>query len=169
MEKNDNKQSRPSTTNHFYGPIGQYIEHVEHNHFGMDSEGHFQYADGDSATMQRQLFPGLPTKEMMCQAVAAAVRDGLWYGNQAWAVVYRVYQMKGYMGSMKDFTREVKDWPTGLAASCNYDAVQKPIAKGIMIGPLEKWVANGAPELVVELATTMLTELEKMTNKDTKE
>lgn len=105
----------------------------------------------------------------MCLALAKAVRDGLWSGGNSWAVVYRVYQMKGYMGSMTDFVREVKDWPTALAASCNYDAVQKPIAKGIMIGPLEKWVANGAPEQVEDLATTMLTELDKMTNKELKE
>ena len=32
-------------TNNFYAPIGQYIEHVEHNHFGMTPEGEFQFGN----------------------------------------------------------------------------------------------------------------------------
>ena len=121
----DNEPVVKHITNNFYGPIGQYIQHVEHNHFGMTDEGNFHFDDADGETAQHRLFPDLPTQETMCQAVAAAVRDGLWYGNQAWAVVFRAYQLKGYLGGMSEFVREVKAWPMEMAATCSYDAVQK--------------------------------------------
>lgn len=156
--ENAEEPKKGGITNNFYGPIGQYIEHVEHNHFGMSGDGSFDY----DASAQHKLFPELPTREVMCKAVMTAVQNGLWYGKQAWAVVYRVYQLKGYMGGMNEFVREVNKWPIEMAATCSYDAVQKPVAKGKMVGQAEKWAKNGAPKEAVALVETLLTAIDKM-------
>lgn len=150
--------------NYFYGPVGQFIDYGSHNQFGQQWEDK-TVANG-AEHIQDRLLPDLPSKESMCQAVAAAVRDGLWYGNQAWAVVYRIYQLKGYLGGMSEFVREVKTWPTELAATCTYDAVQKPVAKGKMIGHIQRWAANGAPQETVALAEALAATTDKLTIKE---
>lgn len=152
----EQKPKRGGITNNFYGPVGQYIAHVEHNHFGMTPDGEFiQITDDESGTGKKP-FPELPSPETMCKAVVATISDGLWWGNRSWAVVYRVWQMKGYMGSIKKFVEEVEQWQLQTDYICNYDAVQKPIAEGKMIGPVEKWKANGATEQSILLAEALL-------------
>ena len=153
-------------TNNFYGPVGQYIEHVEHNHFGMNGDGSFQYGDAKGEDVQRKLFPDLPRKEEMCNAVIETYKQGYWWSSRSWAVVYRVYQMKGYMGSFSNFVREVETWPAKTGFECTYDAVQKPISKGLLIGPVEKWVANGAHEQSEKLANALIAEIEKIREKE---
>jgi len=37
-----------------------------------------------------------------------------------------------------------------------YDAIQKPMAKGWLIGPVEKWEAQGAAKAFPELANALL-------------
>lgn len=163
MENNDeNAHRKGGIQNFFYGPIGQYIEHVEHNHFGMSGDGSFQFGDGKAEEMERKLFPELPTREEMCEAVMETYRQGYWWGNRSWAVVFRVYQLKGYMKSFAEFVREVNEWPIKITYECNYDAVQKPIAAGLLIGPVDKWEDNGANLQNVKLANALLVELDKV-------
>ena len=161
----EKKKSGMHITNNFYAPIGQYIEHVEHNHFGMDGDGNFQFGDAKGDAVQRKLFPDLPTKEEMREAVMETYQGGYWWGNRSWAVVYRVYQMKGYMKGISEFVREVETWKIGLLYECNYDAVQKPIAKGLLVGPIEKWELNGANAQNVKLANALLVALDKIKEK----
>ena len=161
MEEDKKKKSEMHITNNFYAPIGQYIEHVEHNHFGMDRDGNFRFVDAKGDDVQKKLFPVLPTKEEMCKVVMETYKGGYWWGNRSWAVVYRVYQMKGYMKGISEFVRDVETWQIELSYECNYDAVQKPIAKSLLIGPVEKWELNGANVQNVKLANALLVELNK--------
>ena len=172
MEQAERKpQSGGTTNNYFYGPIGQYIEHVEHNHFGMDTDGTMTAgAKGDSReALQQKLFPDLPPQQVMTRAVAETLMEGYWWSNRSWAIVYRCYQMKGYLGGISNFVKEVGRWDIQTSWVCNYDAVQKPIAEGTIVGPLEKWEANGAQRQAVVLAAALLEKIERMMKEETKE
>lgn len=100
-----------------------------------------------------------PLRERMKQAVAAAFREGLCWSSRAWAVVYRVYQMKGYQGGYRDFVREVAEWGLKSDYKCNYDAVQKPVTQGILDGTPDKWKSQGAQGQAAKLAYALLKEL----------
>ena len=103
----------------------------------------------------------MPTKEQMCAAINETVKQGLWWSNRSWAVVYRVYQMKGYMKGFSQFVREVETWDVKMAFECNYDALQKPISGGTLLGSPDKWEAQGAPPQAVKLPQALIAILEK--------
>lgn len=63
---------------------------------------------------------------------------------------------EGLYEEYKKFVEEVEQWQLQTDYICNYDAVQKPIAEGKMIGPVEKWKANGATEQSILLAEALL-------------
>lgn len=122
------------------------------------------------ASMQTTDEPnGLPTREQMIQAVKATVKQGMWWSSRSWAVVYRVYQMKGYVRNYTNFVNEVKAWKVETGFECTYDAVQKPIAYGLYVGFPEKWENNGASKQAVKFALSLLKELEKAENDPPKE
>ena len=129
---------------HFNAPIGQYIEHIENN-----------YA-GNAPIDQQKMFPQLPSQEEMKQAVMETMTQGLWWSSRSWAVVYRVYQMKGYMNSFANFAREAKEWGIDTGYECNYDAIQKPISTGVYSGMPDNWEAQGAQKQAVKLALALL-------------
>ena len=103
----------------------------------------------------------MPTREAMCRAVVVTIKQGLWWSNRSWAVVYRVYQMKGYVSGFTQFVRDVYSWKIKTSFKCNYDALQKPISSGIYAGHPDTWEQNGAPSQAVKLAKALLKELEK--------
>ena len=103
----------------------------------------------------------MPSCEQMRRAVENTAQNGYWWSSRSWAVVYRVYQMKGYMAGISQFVREVQDWEVQTGFDCNYDAVQKPLAKGLLSGSPDKWVAQGAQGQAVKLAEALLEELAK--------
>ena len=113
---------------------------------------------------QEEPFPELPTDEEMNVAVVETVKQGLWWSSRSWAVVYRVYQIKGYMKGFTQFVRDVESWKVKTGFECNYDAVQKPISSGIYAGTPDKWATNGAQKQAISLANTLLDLLDK-TNK----
>ena len=123
----------------------------------------------DKATVQMQdevkpsevARPEVLSKKEMKRAVENSASKGYWWSSRSWAVVYRVYQMKGYMASISQFVREVKDWEVQIGFDCNYDAVQKPLAKGLLSGSPDKWVAQGAQGQAVKLAEALMEELAK--------
>ena len=67
----------------------------------------------------------LPAPEAMVWAVEKTIKDGHWWGNVSWSVVYRIYQMKGYQGTVSQFVRDVSQWPFTMQIryDCNDDAV----------------------------------------------
>jgi hypothetical protein len=104
---------------------------------------------------------GVPSPMEMQAAVEETIRQGLWWSNRSWSVAYRVYQMKGYQQSISQFVRDVAEWNVAKGFECNYDAVQKPIAQGLLIGDPKKWVDNGAQKQAPALAEAMLNLLDK--------
>lgn len=136
---------------HFNAPIGQYIEHVENNYFGHEQID------------QQKMFPQLPSKEDMIKAVTETMAKGLWWSSRSWAVVYRVYQMKGYMNSFAQFEREVKEWGIDTNFECSYFALQKPISSGIYSGMPDQWEEQGAQKQAVKLAYALLEILDNKT------
>ena len=58
--------------------------------------------------------------------------------------------------NMKACKRDVAEWNVAKGFECNYDAVQKPIAQGLLIGDPKKWVDNGAQKQAPALAEAML-------------
>ena len=99
-----------------------------------------------------------PPPEMMVKAVEQTMEKGYWWASTAWAVVYRLYQMKGYTGSIKQFVREVEDWPwkKGPIYPCTYDGVQKPIVSGRLTRTIDKWKEDGAMEQMQKLGLALL-------------
>lgn len=94
-----------------------------------------------------------PPPEAMAGAVEQTMAQGFWWASTAWAVVYRVYQMKGYTGCIRQFVREVEEWPWQKKPifPCNYDSVQKPIVGGKLMRTIDKWKDDGAMEQMQKL------------------
>lgn len=144
------EQSPKIISYNFNAPIGNFFEHVDAVYIG------------DSPSEQQKLFPQLPSTEQMQKAVEATVAQGYWWASRAWAVVYRVWQMKGYMKSYAEFAREVGEWGLKTGFDCSYDAIQKPIASGVFSGMPEKWISQGATGQAVKLAEALLNELNNL-------
>jgi len=98
-----------------------------------------------------------PPPEAMARAVERTMAQGYWWASTAWAVVYRVYQMKGYTGGIRQFVREVKEWPWQKKPifPCNYDSVQKPIVGGKLMRTIDKWKDDGAMEQMQKLGQAL--------------
>lgn len=135
----------------FHGPIGnyQYIEHVDNYHHYKDGE----YVEAEEVKGER-------VKNLQ-EVVWLSMSEGLWWASTAWAVVYRIYQMKGYKGNISQFILAVSQWVWNKEPdfACTYDAIQKPIASGKMIGNIEKWQGNGATEQMIRLGNYLLEHL----------
>ena len=98
-----------------------------------------------------------PPPEAMARAVERTMAQGYWWASTAWAVVYRIYQMKGYTGGIRQFVREVEEWPwqKALAFPCTYDSVQKPIVGGKLMRTIDKWKDDGAMEQMQKLGQAL--------------
>lgn len=99
----------------------------------------------------------IPPPEAMARAVERTMAQGFWWASTAWAVVYRVYQMKGYSGGIRQFVREVEEWPWQKKPifPCNYDSVQKPIVGGKLMRTIDKWKDDGAMEQMQKLGQAL--------------
>ena len=105
----------------------------------------------------------MPTAEQMASAVETTLKAGLWWGNTAWSVVFRVMQMKGYKGSITQFIGIAENLALGkdFPYKCNMDAVSKPLRNGKISRDLERWQEDGAPKKYIILASSLKEELEK--------
>ena len=106
----------------------------------------------------------VPMIQAMARATEQTVAQGYWWASTAWAVVYRVYQMKGYTGGISQFVREVEEWPWQRKPEyeCTYDAVCKPIRSGKLTGTPDGWVRNGASSQYANLGQELLNEFQKV-------
>ena len=145
-EKQDNGKQASVTNN--YAVIWNYNAHIEHQHnyYGKEKKDEKET---------------VPIKDQMKMAVAETLKQGFWWSNRSWAVVYRIYQIKGYKNSISQFVQEVEDWHLETTYSCNYDAVQKPLASGMYAGKPDSWEANGVQRQAVMLAKALLAEMDK--------
>ena len=150
---------RPSNggiTINYYNSVGQRIDSVTTQNFSSDKwlkKSYHEPIDGVHA----------PAPETMVRAIEKTSSSGLWYASTSWAVVYRVYQIKGYEKGFSQFVRDVYTWPftKKLPYECNYDAIQKPITSGKLCGMPESWRDNGAHEQMVKLGMALMEELGK--------
>ena len=100
----------------------------------------------------------IPPPEAMVWAVEKTIKDGHWWGNVSWSVVYRIYQMKGYQGTVSQFVRDVSRWPFTMQIryDCNDDAVGKPIRTGKISRSLDKWAEDGASSQFIILGEALM-------------
>ena len=105
----------------------------------------------------------IPSPKVMAHAVESAMTRGYWWANTAWAVVYRIYQIKGYNGGFSQFVKDTATWPRSRPwlSECNFDAVQKLVSSGRLSGSPETWKYNGAQEQAVRLASLLLAEMKE--------
>ena len=103
----------------------------------------------------------LPSPNQMARAVEKTMAEGCWWAGTAWAVVYRIYQMRGYGGSISQFVREVEEWPfeRRLDYGCTYDAVCKPVRGGSLAGGPDEWSRDGCMRQQAILGKRLLEEL----------
>ena len=106
---------------------------------------------------EKETKDNIPPPEAMTRAVERTMAQGYWWASTAWAVVYRVYQMKGYSGGIRQFVREVEEWPWQKKPifPCNYDSVQKPIVGGKLMRTIDKWKDDGAMEQMQKLGQAL--------------
>ena len=100
----------------------------------------------------------LPSAEEMVAACEKTREEALWWGNASWSVTYRIYCILGYKGSKESFIKEVKDWPfkKPFKYVCNRSALDRPLRRGRINGPLEKWAADGAAVREVKLGGRLM-------------
>jgi hypothetical protein len=100
----------------------------------------------------------LPSAEEMAAACEVTKEEALWWGNASWSVAYRIYCIFGYKGNEETFIEEVKGWPfkNPFNYICNRHALSRPLQRGRINGPLEKWAANGASKREVKLGERLM-------------
>lgn len=105
----------------------------------------------------------MPTAEQMASAVETTLKAGLWWGNTAWSVVFRVMQMMGYNGKISQFVNMVAEWPlkSDFPYKCNDDAVSKPLRKGTITRDLNLWEQDGAQKKFIALGLALKDALQK--------
>ena len=147
-------------TINYYNSVGQRIDSVTTQNFSSDKwlrKSHHTPVD-DTKQEEREPKEETPPPEVMAWAVEKTIRDGYWWGNVSWSVVYRIYQMKGYRGSISQFVRDVSQWPFTMHVSfdCNDDAVGKPIRTGKIQRSLDKWAEDGASSQFIILGEALM-------------
>ena len=158
--------------NIYAGDIGQKIDQAEHVMWGLDEklQALFKKLLGigkemkASSTDPPKIKEKKATKEMMSRAALLTLEGGYWKSQRSWSVIYEVYCIWGYKGSINDFLTEVNGWPDGVAQrmTCNRDAVEKLRNKYIFSKDISEWRANGIPEPYCILAEHLETELQRM-------
>ena len=158
--------------NIYAGDIGQKIDQAEHVMMGLDEKLQTFFKKYLGVVKDNKSIPPNPpnikekkaTKEMMSRAALLTLEGGYWKSQRSWSVIYEVYYIWGYKGSVNDFLMEANDWPDGVAdrMTCNRDAVEKLRNKYVFSKNVNEWRANGIPEPYCILGEHLETELQKM-------
>ena len=117
------------------------------------------YASGSQHIDNQYVFDGkVLEKSFNTNQREKTIKDGHWWGNVSWSVVYRIYQMKGYQGTVSQFVRDVSQWPftMHIRYDCNDDAVGKPIRTGKISRSLDKWAEDGASSQFIILGKELM-------------
>lgn len=141
------------STNNFYGHITNYIVYQSE----VTYEGQVNTYNENSREEEEK--DEMPSQKQFIKAVEVTAQRGMWWSSRSWAVAYRVYQMLGYPCSISQFIRDAVKWRINTGFECSYDAVQKPIAQGLLMGDTDKWEINGAKKQAVILGDALLEEL----------
>lgn len=100
----------------------------------------------------------LPSAEEMVSACEKTKEEGLWWGNASWSVTFRIYCILGYKGNEESFINLVEGWPfkQPFKYVCNRNALDRPLRRGRINGPLDKWAAEGASKREVKLGERLM-------------
>jgi len=154
MNKGDKNKEQPVTNQ--YALILNYNAHVEnqHNYYGGKPENTSKGSEMDNENADKEP----PSAAEMAAACEKTKGEGLWWGDASWSVVFRVYCIKGYKGSMKSFIDEVQKWDfkQTFKYKCNKDSVGKPLQRGKITGPIDKWASDGAMAREVKLGERLI-------------
>lgn len=155
-DKKKTDEEKVQRVYNFNSSVGQFIEHVDTVNFTLDGNGQFHFNNVGQTVMKK-----LPSPHQMVAAVEQVIIEGLWYADRSWAVVFRVYQIAGYKGSVSNFVREVLAWPWSKPLECNPydDAVTKPLRDGKMMSDVDDWEAEGVPSRNRVLAEALMRKL----------
>ena len=158
--------------NIYAGDIGQKIDQAEHVMMGLDEKLQTFFKKYLGVVKDNKTIPPNPpnikekkaTKEMMSRAALLTLEGGYWKSQRSWSVIYEVYCIWGYKGSVNDFLMEANDWPDGVAdrMTCNRDAVEKLRNKYNFSKDVKEWRAKGIPEPYCILGEHLETELQRM-------
>ena len=144
----------------YAGNIGQKIDHATHVLMEADEECRMLFRKGTvearKKTTDDKREP--PSAEKMATACIKTNGEGLWWGNASWSVAFRIYCILGYEGNEESFIEEVKGWPfrKPFKYVCNRNSLDRPLRRGRINGPLEKWAAEGASKREVKLGERLM-------------
>lgn len=161
------KNRHPDRSYNFFSPVGQIIEHVDTINFTMEKDGTFHFENiGQVNGVPQKPLPRekKATREMMSRAAKLTLDGGYWKAMRSWSVVYVVYDIWGYKGSVTDFVTEVQGWPDDVTSRmpCNRDAVEKLKNKYHFSKDIKEWRQDGVPEQYCILGEQLNEELEKL-------
>lgn len=143
-----------------YDCYGQYLHHFYYHLTAPERQAliHLDLMLTLIRKERGQLPETLAGMTAMTKAVEQTMAQGYWWASTAWAVVFRIYQIKGYAGSISQFVREVKEWQSdkNLTYPCTYDAVCKPVRSGKLTGMPDEWTGNGLPAQYAILGNELL-------------
>lgn len=173
-KKKKEKKEKPVTvhiTNHntFQKGVGAFVTNLNHLTIVMDSEGNMKMDAGQMPVMphtqvdtqntdEEEEEDVLPSPEDMVAACVKTKEEGLWWGNASWSVAFRIYCILGYKGNDESFIGSVNGWPfkQPFKYVCNRSALDRPLRRGRINGPLDKWAAEGASNREVKLGERLM-------------
>lgn len=121
------------------------------------------HSDDASAESTEEPEEEPPTAYEMVEACVQTRNECLWWGDASWSIVYRVYCIKGFKGTVTNFVDEVMKWPMpkNFPYNCNKDSVRKPLQRVKITGPIENWSSEGAQSREIKLGERLLEILNK--------
>ncbi len=158
--RNNDMNNRPNNVQIIiYGDGNQVADSITNTYNG-------ETYNGKHARPETQPKPKKATREMMSRAALITLRQGYWKAQRSWSVVFVVYGIWGYKGTVSEFVEEVAGWPDGVASSmlCNRDAVEKPKNAYNFTKDITQWRSNGVPEQYCILGEHLDEELLKLSS-----
>ena len=161
--------------NIYSGNIGQKIDHASQVLMGFDEKLRmifkkmmsgeekttYEEHNEDSKNERQEkgdVEPKPPSDAQMAAACEQTAKEGLWWGDTSWSVVYVIYFLKGFKGAVASFVDQAPKWPFKhpFAYDCNRFSVGKPLLRGKITGPLDKWAISGASSREIKLGERLM-------------
>ena len=143
--------------------IGQLIMD---NHGTMNIENRMGEDEKRSETNNSEEV--VPTIDDIMKISKATMDLGFWKCDRSWGVVFQIWQIWGYKGTVSDFVTDINNRKEAknLAYACTLNAVYKMVSKGRISRNLKQWRADGVLEPYCILGDLVNSELEKEYGKD---
>lgn len=143
--------------------IGQLIMD---NHGTINIETHMDKGEKSSDTNSREEV--IPTIDDIMKISKSTMDLGFWKCDRSWGVVYQIWQIWGYKGTVSDFVNEINNRieAKNMAYACTLNAVYKMVSKGKISRNLKQWRPDGVLETYCILGDLVNSELEKEYGKD---